>query len=68
MIILLLEVPVTYEEAASLHLERLVEDRFMDLYKDKLDPDHIPGLVSRIAAQNLLVKPESNSMLKVLCS
>lgn len=67
VILLLLELPVHQSSIDARHLEVTVERRLHQLWKADLEEDHIPGLLSRVTSQTMMVQPESDGVLDTLC-
>ncbi|KAF2355689.1 hypothetical protein FHG87_013558 [Trinorchestia longiramus] len=67
VIVVLLELELHYTSVAEEHLDLTVERRLHELWRQDLGQDDIPGLISRVAVQPVLVKPESKFVLNKLC-
>ena len=67
MFLLLLQLGVHHSSVSPGHVDVQVERRLHQLWSEHLHPDHIPGLVSRVAVQTLLVKPETDGVIRELC-
>ncbi|XP_047737015.1 uncharacterized protein LOC108664564 isoform X2 [Hyalella azteca] len=67
LMLVLLELELHYASVAESHLDLTVERRLHELWRQDLEPDSIPGLISRVAVQPVLVKPESKLVLDRLC-